>query len=144
MLYSADSGVRRNTPAFGRLTPLSADGQVQRPDVEVGSAPLERLFVEERRQQPLHIGMELRHLGGGVSLANDEEVDLLGRRAVLEHRPHLSRLLPQRSPVDEARRRIHLSRPQWRETVVRLPALNGDDHRLARPGQPQGLVERAV
>src|SRR5215213_5493634 len=27
MLYSVDSGVRLNTPAFGRLTPLCADGR---------------------------------------------------------------------------------------------------------------------
>ena len=27
MLYSADSGVRRKTPAFGRFTPLAGDGR---------------------------------------------------------------------------------------------------------------------
>ena len=52
MLYSADSGVRRKTPAFGRLTPALRRRQIEGADVEVAFAALERLLGEQRVEEP--------------------------------------------------------------------------------------------
>ena len=98
MLYSADRGVRRNTPAFGRLTPLSADGRSSSPYVEVGSAASKGLLREERVHQPLGIPVKLRKLRLGVALSNHQQIHLALRRAVLDQAPTrpASALAPRR------------------------------------------------
>ena len=86
MLYSAESGVRRKTPAFGRLTPGCRRRQLEQADVEIALAALERFLGEERADEPRRILAELRHLRRRVALADDEQVDLGCRRSVLEQR----------------------------------------------------------
>ncbi len=132
-----DAGVRPVDAAFGR-------GDVERPHVEVAAAALVRLLGEQRLDQPLDVGVELRQLAGGVAVRHHEQIDLVARRAVLEDRPHGTGMAAERRAVHEARGRIDRGRPEGSEPVVGLPLLQHDGHRLAGPGEPQRFVERAV
>ena len=71
---------------------------VERPDVEVGLALLERGDGEEEVGEALRVGVPLPHLGGGVAVAEEEEVHLLARGAVLQDGPDPAR--GRAGPVD--------------------------------------------
>ena len=115
---------------------------VDRPDVEVGPALPERRSGEEELGEALRVGVPLPHLGGGVPVAEEEEVHLLGGRAVLHDRPGPAR--GRGGPVDRRAPRVDRRRPGLAEETVRAALLHHDLHRAPRLGEAERLVERAV
>ena len=144
MLYSVEIGVRLKTPAFGRLTPGSADGRPSSAHVEVLLSRLERLLREERCEEPLGILAELRQQRVRVALADDEQVDLVGRGAVLEERRQRTGWPFWRRCVHESRRRIDVRRPDPCEAVVGLTLFQRHPHGAGRPRKAKRFVERPV
>ena len=61
--------------------------QLAKKPVEVA---LERLGVEQLAEKPVEVALELRQLRVGVTLADHQQVDFLGRRPVLEYREQFS------------------------------------------------------
>jgi hypothetical protein len=131
------ASVRTVDPRFRRR-------QVERADVEVTPAALERFLREQRGEQPLEVAVELLRLPSGVALADDEQVHLFSRRSMFEDRPHRALLCTNRCRVDEARSRIDIGRPDRREAHVRLAFLERDAHGRIRPGESERLVEASM
>ena len=117
--------------------------QVEPPHVEVTLPAPERLLVEQRVHEPGRIGMELGDLCRGVALADHQQVDLLGRRAVLEQRPDLAHRLPV-GRVDKPRVRVDHDRPDLVEAVLGIAGLQHYLDRRLRPGEPQRLTKAPV
>ena len=72
-----------------------------------------------------------RHLGGGVTLTDDEQVDLGRGGTIDENRPDAAGMLFHRRGNDETGSGIDIRRPYRREPVVRLPLCERDDDRLS-------------
>ena len=104
-LYSADRGVRWKTPAFEQGAPRP-ERDVDGADVEIAAPAAERFLREERADQPLDVGVELRHLGRRVTLAQHQEIDLPLRWTAVDDAPHGVPRCDRRSRrgIDEPRR----------------------------------------
>src|SRR5438552_488319 len=111
-------------------------------NVEIFLSALERLGVEELGHHSLHVLVKFRQLRLGVSLADDQQVDFLRRRTVLEDAPHLARRLALRR-VDEAGARIDERGPDLLKCAVLVALLDDELHRLLRPGEAHRLLDRA-
>ncbi len=123
MLYSAEIGVRRNSPTCP-------------------PAP-ERFDSEERLHQPTRVRVELLHLVGPVPFAQEDDIHLLRRRAVLEHCPHV-RVRRRIGRVHEPRVGIDRHRPDLVKRVPVVALLQDDLDGLPWPGKAQRLMERPV
>ena len=123
--------------------PRCGGREIDAPHVEVVPPAAERLLLEERLGQPGRVCAELAPLVFRVPLAEDQQVDLLGRRSAREQRPDLAgRGTVGR--IDEAGVRIDDRRPDLVKTVLRVAHLQHDLHRPPRPRKAQRLVERAM
>ena len=120
-----------------------AGREVEGADVEVGLPRPERLVPEEGLDHPVDVGAELREVLLRVPFAEDEEIDLLRRRAAFEDGPDHTGL--------RRRRRVHVGRggvdegaPDLAEEVPPVALLQDDLHGAERPGESQRLAERPV
>ena len=121
-------------PGLGR-------GRTNAPHVEVRLAALEWLGRKQRLDEALGVLLELRLLGGGVAVAENQQVDLGGRIAVLQqldHRPRRRR----RGGIDELIRRIDLRRPDLAKQVRRVSLLHHDLDGVLGLRESQRLLER--
>src|SRR5713101_221453 len=129
-----DAGVRPADAALGRW-------QIEGADIEIGFAAVERLLAEERVHQAFCVGVEFLHFGGGVAVAENEQVHLLRGRAVLKKRPDA----PTGRKIgrnDEARVRVNRGGPDFAEYVFGVALLQRHLHRPLRPGEAQRLMKR--
>src|SRR2546425_12658039 len=103
--------------------------QIERSNIEILLTALEGLRVEELGHHPLRVFVKLRQLRFGVALADNQQIDLLRNRTVLENAPHPTRRLALRR-VDEARVRIDERGPDLLERAVLVALLDDELHRL--------------
>ena len=116
--------------------------RVHRPDVEVGLALLEGRDGEQDVRQALRVGVPLPHLGRGVAVAEEQQVHLVARRAVLQDGPRLAG--GRAGAVDAGSLRVHGHRPGLAEEALGVALLQDDLHRALRLREAQRLVEGAV
>ncbi len=117
--------------------------QLQPAHVEVVLPALERLDGKHPVHEPFGIGAKLRHLRGRVAFADEQDVDLLRGRTVLEQRPDVAGFRRIRA-VDESRVGIDDRGPQLVKAVVAIALLQNDLDRRLRPRESQRFAERAV
>ena len=107
---------------------------------------LERLDREEDRHQPAGVALALPALGGGVTVAQDQEVELVGGIAGALQRDQLAGRRRARG-VDQHVGRIDHQRPDLAEVVLPVALLQDDLHRaVGKRGarEAQRLGEGAV
>src|SRR5262245_7419641 len=118
-------------------------GRTDRPDIEVGAAALEGLDGEEEIRQAPRVLLELPALGRRIAVAEDEEVHLLTRLAVLLDRDDRAGRRGRRR-IDVHVFRVHDQRPDLAEGVLRVPLLERDLDRRLGSRKPQRLREGAA
>ena len=116
--------------------------RTQAPDVEVVAPLGERRLGEERLGETLGVGDELAALGGGVAVAQEQQVDL-GRRIAVVLDGDASRV-GHRGRVDEHVARVDGEGPDVDERVGGVAFLERHLDRRFRSREAQRLVEGAV
>ena len=116
--------------------------RVDGPDVEVRATLLERRNGEEDLGQTLRVAVPLVHLGSGVAVAHQEEVDLVPRLSVSHHRPDRRRSLRGRS-TDRGIRRVEEEAPGFPEDVLPISLLHHNLNGGRGRRETERLVERA-
>ena len=142
MLYSADSGVRRKTPALGRFTPLCGDGSSRARTLKSRLRLLNGSSANNASISRDDVLAKLRQLLRRVAFADQQQIDLLGRRTVLEDVPDRSGM-SRRAPRALTKREAGSTSvdQMLREAIVGLPLLERHANRLRRPREPQRLVK---
>ena len=120
----------------------AGEGEIGDSIISVAALTSQRFGREKFPDHALDVFVKLRQLAFGVALADDEQIDFLGRRAVLDHVPHASSRLAF-GRIHEARRRIDQRRPELLKRAVRIALLDHQLHRLLRPRKAHRFRERA-
>jgi len=118
-------------------------GRAEPPDVEVVAPFAERLDLEQDPHQPARVPFALAALGRGVAVAEDQEVELLGRLArALESDQLAGRR--RRRRVDQQVVGIDHRRPDLPEVVGPVALLDHHLHRRLGARETERLGEGAV